>query len=135
MEICGYTSILQGAKMLLEPGEARDRLTPTIHVPTDKASALGRLEHALGLSVQVDGVIKKMREGIKAGRLPKARPERLLDQACEIGLITDDERTLVREAEAARTEAITVDSFTLEEYLATAATGKPSEAAPAAVKG
>jgi acyl-CoA dehydrogenase len=49
--------------------------------------------------------------------LPKARPEQLLDQAGEIGVLTADEQRLVRDAEAARLEAITVDSFTLDEYL------------------
>ena len=124
----------KGAKILLPPGAARDRLTPTMHVPMDSTSALGRLEHALTLAVQVDGVHRKMREGIKSGRLPKARPEKLLDQACEIGLITDEERTLVREAEAARAEAIAVDSFTLEEYLNPGATANETATAPAAVQ-
>ncbi|MEC7583354.1 MAG: acyl-CoA dehydrogenase [Planctomycetota bacterium] len=122
------------AKTLLQPGELRDRLTPTMHVPMDSTSALGRLEHALTLSVQVDEVHRKMREGVKSGRLPKARPEKLLDQACEIGLITDEERTLAREAEAARAEAIAVDSFTLEEYLNPGATADKPASAPAAVK-
>ena len=60
--------------------------------------------------------IRRRQEGIRQGRLPKARPDQLLDRAGEIGLLTEDERKLAREAEVARAEAIAVDSFTLEEY-------------------
>ena len=115
------------ARMLLSPSAQRDRLTPAMHVPTDPQSALGRLERALQLCLDVEPVHKKLREGVKTNRLPKARPEQLLDRACEIGLLTEDERRLGRDAEAARQEAIAVDSFTLEEYkrFATAVTPPP----------
>jgi len=98
-----------------------------MHVPTDPQSALGRLERALQLCLDVEPVHKKLREGVKTNRLPKARPEQLLDRACEIGLLSEDERRLGRDAEAARQEAIAVDSFTLEEYkrFATAVTPPP----------
>lgn len=106
----------QAARTLLQPGSQRDRLTAGIHVPLDPTSALGRLERALLLCTDVEPVMKKLRAAVKAGQLPKARPEQLLDQASEAGIITDSERRLVRDAEAARLEAITVDSFTLDEY-------------------
>jgi acyl-CoA dehydrogenase len=121
------------ARALLQPSPQRDRLTPAMHVPADPGSALGRLERALQLSLDVDPVLKKLREGIKQGRLPKARPEQLLDRACEIGLLTEDERRLARDAEAARAEAIAVDSFTLEEYRRFAATAAETPE-PAAVR-
>jgi acyl-CoA dehydrogenase len=104
------------ARTLLQPGEQRDRMTPMVHVPTDPASALGRLERALQLCVDVEPVHKKLREGIKAGKLPKARADQLLDQACERGILTEAERKLARDAEIARAEALAVDSFSLEEY-------------------
>ena len=120
------------ARTLLQPGAQRNRLTPLVHVPTDPASALGRLERALQLCLDVEPVLKKLREGVRGGRLPKARPEQLLDHACEIGLLTDAERKLARDAEAARSEALAVDSFTLEEYRRGAASPPPPTPAPAA---
>jgi acyl-CoA dehydrogenase len=120
------------ARTLLEPGEQRDRITSAIHVSEDPSTALGRLEQALFLSIEADPVHKKLREGVKSGRLPKARPEQLLDQAVDIGLITEDERQLCRDAEVARAEAIAVDSFTLDEYLQTAVSeDSTTEQAPA----
>ena len=106
----------KAARTLLLPGAQRDRLTPAMHVPDSPSSALGRLERALQLSLDVEPIQKKLKEGIKQGRLPKARPDQLLDRACEIGLLTDEERKLARAAEAARAEAVAVDSFTLDAY-------------------
>jgi acyl-CoA dehydrogenase len=107
----------RAARTLLQPGSQRDRLTQRIHVPKDPASGLGRLEHALQLCTDADPVLKKLKDAVRQGRLPKARPAQLLDQACESGILSEAERRLVQAAEAARSEAIAVDSFTLDEYL------------------
>lgn len=118
----------KAAKTLLAPGEQRDRITGNLHVPQDPESALGRLEHALRLCTDAEPVMRKLKDAVKAGRLPKARPAQLLDQATEANIITTEERDVVQQAEAARAEAIAVDSFTLEEYLAG---GKASDAGDA----
>ena len=106
----------RAAQTLLQPSAQRDRLTSNAHVPTDPTTALGRLEHALRACTDADPVIKKLKEGVRQGRLPKAPPAQLLDQAVEGGILTDEERALAQAAEVARAEAIAVDSFTLEEY-------------------
>jgi acyl-CoA dehydrogenase len=108
------------AKLLLQPGPVRDRLTQMVHLDPDPHSALGRLEHALRACTDAEPVLKKLKDAVKQGRLPKARPEQLLDQAVEQNLVSDLERQLVQAAETARQEAIAVDSFSLEEYLQTA---------------
>ena len=108
------------ARALQQPGPQRDRLTAAIHLDTDPHGALGRLEHALRACTDAEPILKKLKDAVKVGRLPKARPEQLLDQAVEQGLLVEAERQLVRAAEAARQEAIAVDSFSLEEYMAAA---------------
>ena len=113
----------QAAATLLQPGEQRDRITGNLHLPKDQDSALGRLECALQRCSQAEPILKKLKDAVRAGRLPKARPAQLLDQAVEAGIVSNEERQLVQDAEAARAEAIAVDSFTLEEYLAA---GKPA---------
>ncbi len=123
----------QAARTLLRPGEQRDRITGNLHVPKDKTSALGRLEHAMQLCSEAEPVMKKLKDAIKAARLPKARPAQLLDQALESGIITAAEHELMHAAEVARTEAIAVDSFTLQEYLnGTQAVEQPAESEPQA---
>lgn len=109
------------ARTLLQPGSQRDRLTQRIHVPQDPTSALGRLEHAMRLCSDAEPVLKKLKDAVRQGRLPKARPEQLLDQALDSGILSEAEHRLVHAAEEARGEAIAVDSFSLEEYLRSAA--------------
>ena len=108
----------RAARTLLQPGGQRDRITGRMYVPTDTKSALGRLEHALQLCSDAEPILKKLKDAVKHGRLPKARPEQVLDQAVEQGILSQEERRLVQAAEAARSEAIAVDSFTLAEYAA-----------------
>jgi len=107
----------KAARTLLQPSPQRDRLTQRIWIPQDPASALGRLEHALRLCVDAEPVLKKLKDATRQGRLPKARPEAQLDQAQDAGILSEAEVDLVHAAEAARSEAIAVDSFTLEEYM------------------
>src|SRR5690606_31838432 len=106
------------ARAVQTPGAPRDRLTPGIHVPQDPTAALGRLELALQLCSAAEPLQKKLKEAVRQQRLPKASTEQLLDQAVENGILTAAERDLLQRAEEARREAITVDSFTLDEYLA-----------------
>ena len=68
------------AATLLRPGEQRNRITTNLHLPSDQHSALGRLEHALQLCTDAEPIIKTLKDAVKAGRLPKARPAQLLDQ-------------------------------------------------------
>lgn len=105
------------ARAMQVPGAQRDRHTSGIYVPDDVTEALGRLEHAFRLTRAGIEVERKLRDAIKAGRLPKAAPEHLLEQAVEHGVLTPDEAERVRAAEAARNDYIQVDAFTLDDYL------------------
>jgi acyl-CoA dehydrogenase len=104
------------ARALQVPGEQRNRLTSGIFVPADRSQALGRLENAFVLCFEAEQVVRKLKTAIRAGKLPKAPPLSLVDEAREIGLITESESALLATAEEARNDAIQVDSFTLEEY-------------------
>jgi acyl-CoA dehydrogenase len=122
------------ARALQQPGPARDRLTPTIWVDQDPQSGLGRLEHALRACTDAEPVLKKLKDAVRHGRLPKARPQQLLDQAVEQGILAEAERQIVHAAETARQEAVAVDSFTLAEYLATAVQTAPTATSPTAAR-
>ena len=104
------------ARSLETPGEQRDRLTRGIYIPTSEEEALGRLEKAFLLSSQGEPIIKKIKHGIRTGKLPQKRPEQLITEALVVGLISREEAELVYEAQMVRDDAIQVDSFTLEEY-------------------
>ncbi len=106
----------QIARALQTPGPQRDALTEGIYIPSDPREALGRLERAFRLSYEAESVVQKIREATQSGRLPRERPEQLVAQALEQGIVTQEEADLMREAEKARDDAIQVDSFTPEEY-------------------
>ena len=69
--------------------------------------------------MEAEPVLNKIKDAIRSKKLPRERPERLVEQATQDDIITRNERAVVRKAEAARTEAITVDAFTLARYLQT----------------
>ena len=128
------------AQAMQVPGEQRDRHTAGLYVSEDPNDPLGRLENALKLHHAAEGVERTLRDAVKAGSLPKAAPAQIVAKAVDLGLITQEDAALVRAAEEARTEAIQVDSFTLEEYLQQAAILdaapgiEPTQDAPAEVE-
>jgi acyl-CoA dehydrogenase len=121
------------ARAMQTPGEQRDRHTAGMFVPADVEEALGRLDHALALVHDADAASRKIAKAVSAGQLPKGRPEALVAKAVEAGVVTAAEVDLIRRAEAAREDAIQVDSFTLEEYKRGAASPRPAggDGAPA----
>ncbi len=114
------------AQAIQVPGEHRERLLAEMFVPSDKEEALGRLEHALALAYESDGVMQKVKQAIRRKALPrKVAPKVLVEQAVEKGIITPAEAQLLQDANAARQDAIQVDSFTLDEYKQSAVSMTP----------
>jgi acyl-CoA dehydrogenase len=89
------------AALLLEPGEARDRLTDGIFVSRDPQDITGRMEHALERVLAAEPVEKKLRER------KISDPE----QALVAGIISPAEAALLKEAADAVHAAISVDDF------------------------
>lgn len=107
----------QIARSLQTPGLQRDRLTTGIYISSTQSEALGGLESAFVLTSQAEPVLKTIKAASYAGKLPQEKPELLIAAALEAKLITSEEAELMREAEAARNNAIQVDAFTVLEYL------------------
>ena len=114
------------ARSMQTPGEQRQRITQGIYAPESLTEHFGVLERAFRLAYRGDQVARKITKAVRAGTLEKRRPAALVDKALQAGIITDEEAQLIRDAEAARAEAIKVDSFTLEEYMRTAAPASTS---------
>ncbi|MEA3276583.1 MAG: acyl-CoA dehydrogenase [Pseudomonadota bacterium] len=99
------------ARLILEPGEVRDRLTEGIFVTRDAAFPTGRLEQALDTSVRAEEIDRALRKAMKLGRIRTASGEQALAEAVDVGLLRPDEVALRRRAEQLRDEVIRVDSF------------------------
>ncbi|MCB9889618.1 MAG: acyl-CoA dehydrogenase [Planctomycetes bacterium] len=108
------------ARTLQTAGAVRDRLTDGIFVPQGEEEHLATLENALLLHWQADAVAQKLKAAVRGQRIPKGPPEVTLAKAVEAGVLSHEECELLRTAERARTDAITVDSFSLEDYFASA---------------
>ena len=111
------------AHLLRQPSAQRERIFGGVYVPSDPEQALGRLENAFRLCAAADSVVRRLRKAAKEGRLEKGAPLDQLDAAVATGVLTEVEAEEVRCAEVARRDAIDVDSFSREDYLATAEGG------------
>ncbi|MEX1011750.1 MAG: acyl-CoA dehydrogenase [Balneolaceae bacterium] len=104
------------ARAMQTPGSQRDRMTDRIYLPTARSEAAGRLEYTLNLILKAAPLYDKLKEGVKAGTLSRGALLPQLDRAVEAAVLSREEAQQVREAEEARTDAVQVDEFTLEEY-------------------
>ncbi len=104
------------AKALMIDGEQRDRITGGVYAPLDRENPLGRMEHSFRLVQKAGLISKKIKIAVKQGQLEKLPVSELLALAIEKGIINQDEAALLAKAETARLDAITVDSFSIEEY-------------------
>jgi len=105
------------AQSLQVPGEQRDRLFYGIYIPENVKEAMGELENAFKLSYQADKIVKQVIHAMKSKKIPKGNPIEMADKAADAGIISKEEAELIKKAEAARDDAIQVDSFTLKEYM------------------
>ena len=99
------------ASLLLSPGEARDRLTRDVYVSDDPANRVGALEQAL-IAVKLSAPIEKtLRQAKKAGQLKSMSRREMIHEALQIGLLRDEERLILNQANRLRNQVIEVDVF------------------------
>jgi acyl-CoA dehydrogenase len=112
--------LCQQVAQLMQQPDAREHLTAGIYLPQDPQQALGRLEKAYRLTHQALPIFKQLKAAIKSGQLPAElahqSTDALIEAGLRSGLISGLDSDIAYAAEVARTDAIQVDSFTLEEY-------------------
>jgi len=101
------------AALVLEPGEARDRLTAGMYLPPKEAGsdATAVLEAAFHATLACEPIEKKLREAVKRGVIT---PRAGLDTAAlarDQGAISADEYARWQDKEALRRAVIQVDDF------------------------
>ena len=109
--------IHQLAQILLKHSDCRDRLTDGIYINNLDKDPTGRIEQAFDKVLLAAPVEQKLRLAQKQKLLAKGNPADCLDVAIEQGIITNEEAELMGQAELARTEAISVDYFDVEELI------------------
>jgi acyl-CoA dehydrogenase len=99
------------ARIVLEPGTARDRLTAGIYLPKGEADATGVLEAAFLATVACEPIDKKLREAVKSGALQPRSGTDMALAAREQAVLSTDEYAQWLRKETLRKRVIVVDDF------------------------
>ncbi len=99
------------ARIALEPGAARDRLTAGVYVPQGEADATGVLEAAFLATVACEPIEKKFREAVKDGTLEPRSGTDTAQLARDRGVISPEEYAQWQRKESLRKRVIMVDDF------------------------
>lgn len=108
------------ARLLMEPGDALERLVAGIYRSKDSKIAAGRLEDAWVKVIAAEPVERKINEAERLGKLTLRWSADPVEMAREAGVITPKEAELLRQAEQARRGVIMVDDFDPQELVRTA---------------
>jgi acyl-CoA dehydrogenase len=99
------------ARLLIEPGPVRDRLTAGIYLPRKEDDVIGRLEFAMEAVIKADPIEAKIRAAQKEGRLPQRTLAERRDAAVKAGVITPAEFEQLARADRLKRDVIMVDDF------------------------
>ncbi|PWG64346.1 acyl-CoA dehydrogenase [Sediminicurvatus halobius] len=103
------------ARLMMEPGEPRERLIDGVYRPTDAGDAIGAVERAYALAHEVAPLERRLRKAVRSGELRVAWDEDAIGAGERAGVLGADEAERLREAEAARLRVISVDDFDPQE--------------------
>ncbi len=98
------------AALLIEPSEARNRLTEGIFKSVDPKDPVGRIQYAFNAVVAASEAERKLRKA-KITPPELGRPNNWLEKGVKQGVITEHEAQLVNESYHATRAAIMVDDF------------------------
>ncbi len=102
------------AKLLLEPSEARDRLTRGIYSPRREDDAVGCLEIALDAAIAAEAVHARLRAAKKSGLIDARTTDDLAARALEKGVVTMADMEILLRAKRLTRKVIMVDDFPLD---------------------
>lgn len=108
----------QVADAIQQDSEQRDRFTTILPYVNKEGDALYRLDQAFKAVKKADAILIKVRKAVKSKQLPRLKGPELIKEAVAKGVISQDEANAIKDAEEKRNDAIQVDCFTQEEYLA-----------------
>ncbi|MBX3639069.1 MAG: acyl-CoA dehydrogenase [Nitrosomonas sp.] len=98
------------ARLMLEPGKARDRLTRGIYVPATAGESMADLEEALKYAVECAPVEARIRSAVKSGQIT-AQGREQITQAYHLNVITASEADTMKKLYELRSRVIKVDDF------------------------
>ncbi len=109
------------ATLLMQPGEARDRLTAGMYLPADEQDAVGALEAALHSTLACEPLQAKLDEARRSGKLKAQEELPRIAEARDQGIVSAEQALQLERDYALRRKVIMVDDFAPEELRAAAA--------------
>lgn len=107
------------ARALIGTSDTRLAHSAGIYSPRPDEPGLGFLETALGRVQAAAGLEKRLRAAVKEGRIdPQPDEAAFAERAVKLGIFKPEEASTWRVAQAAREEAVAVDDFWPEAFLA-----------------
>ena len=107
------------AGLVMNPGEARERLCHYVYRTLEPKNHLGLVQQAMELAIAAEPVLKRIRvEGVKTGSVTALDLPGQIHEAQAIGVITDAEAAQLREYDRKVMEIIHVDDFDPRELVA-----------------
>jgi acyl-CoA dehydrogenase len=103
-------------KLMLSDSDQRRRIYSGIYMPANETEQVARLEKAFVTIKRSEAIERKVRDAVKAKKLPKIKGPKLIEEALAKGVITQVERADLLKAEELRNDAIQVDDFSEQEY-------------------
>jgi acyl-CoA dehydrogenase len=104
------------AVQIQEPSEFRDGLLDGVFISDDENDQGHKLNATFIACNKSLEILATIRKGVKAKKIPKGRPTKLVSDALEAGVITKEEAELVENATAMRLDCIQVDDFDLDSF-------------------
>ncbi len=104
------------AVALMEDPNLLNTLTKGVY--KNKSSQMYKLEQCHKMALKVQPIERKIKKAMRSGQLEKKRIHLIKDKAFQTGLITQEEHQAISDFITLQWEAIQVDSFSEEEYLA-----------------
>jgi len=107
------------AELVMNPGEARERLCHFIYRTLEPTNHLGLVQQALELAIAAEPLEKKIRvEGVKTGLITALDLPGQVSEALEAGLINEAEAAQLRDYDRKVMDIINVDDFESRELVA-----------------
>jgi acyl-CoA dehydrogenase len=116
----------QIAELVMNPGEARERLCHYVYRTLEPRNHLGLVQQAMELAIAAEPLEKKIRiDGVKTGRVKALDLPGQIREALAAGIITEAEAAQLREYDRKVMDIVNVDDFDASELAAGPGRGVP----------
>ena len=104
-------------RIVLQPGEVRDRLTRDIYVTDDPSDLQGLLEHTLAKIVAAEEADRKLEKAVRSDTIRRTHANDWIADAKEKNVITAQEAETLKDLEQLVARVIAVDDFDPKEVI------------------